>query len=146
MPRRTRAPQLETRSSRLKLPIAKKPAFVKIGLGIGLGYRRNQTVGTWIVRVADGKGANATKAFAIADDAEDADGTMVLTYWQAQDRAREISRADDSSDAPPQEPITIFHALEAYGADLKTRGGDIGNVARCAVIYRKALATSPWRS
>jgi integrase len=114
----------------LKLPIAKKPAFVKIGPGIGLGYRRNQSVGTWIVRVADGKGANATKAFAFADDAEDADGTTILNYWQAQDRAREISRAGESSDEPPREPITIFRALEGYEADLRTRGGDIGNVAR----------------
>jgi len=37
---------LETRSARLKLPIAKKPLFVKIGHGVGLGYRRNRTAGT----------------------------------------------------------------------------------------------------
>jgi hypothetical protein len=73
MARRTRAAPLETRTSRLKLPIAKKPIFVKIGPGASLGYRRNQTVGTWVLRVADGKRGNWTKSIGAADDFADAD-------------------------------------------------------------------------
>ena len=84
MAQHTRASNLETRTARLKLPVAKKPMFTKIGDGIGLGYRRNQTAGTWIVRAANGKGANWTKAFAIADDFEDANGEKSLNFWQAQ--------------------------------------------------------------
>src|SRR5258707_15457849 len=82
MPRRIRASRekLETRSSRLTLAIAKKPIFVKIRPGVGLGYRRNQTAGTWVVRVADGKGHNWTKAIAAADDFGEANGNTVLDF------------------------------------------------------------------
>jgi hypothetical protein len=41
MARRTRAPKLETRTTRLKLAVRRKPYFVVIAPGIGLGYRRN---------------------------------------------------------------------------------------------------------
>ena len=74
MARSARSAKLETRSTRLKLPVAKKPVFVKIGPSIGLGYRRNQTAGTWVVRVADGKGGNWTKAIGAADDFDNSDG------------------------------------------------------------------------
>src|SRR5947207_9214922 len=99
MARSTRSTQLETRSARLKLPIVKKPVFVRIGAKIGLGYRRNQTAGTWVVRVADGRGRNWTKAIAAADDFEDADGHHVLDFWQAQDKARTLGRRDISGGA-----------------------------------------------
>ena len=42
MARSVRSSNLETRSARLKLPVAKKPFFVKIGPELGLGYRRNR--------------------------------------------------------------------------------------------------------
>src|SRR5437773_8887005 len=85
MPRSARSSKLETRSSRLKLPVARKPTFVRIGPGVALGYRRNQTAGTWVVRVADGKGGHWTKRIADADDFENADGA-ILDFWQAQER------------------------------------------------------------
>src|SRR5215469_3431780 len=100
MARRTRAALLETRTSRLKLGIAKKPVFVKIGPGIGLGYRRNQTAGTWVLRVAN--------------------GNMVLDFWQAQDRARALARAKGDGDGPDDLPITVSQALDRYKADLRT--------------------------
>src|SRR5215469_3249355 len=92
MARRARGAGLETRSSRLKLPVAKKPVFVKIGVGIGLGYRRNATAGTWVARVSDGKGGNWTKAIGTADDFDEAEGKVILDFWQAQDQARAIAR------------------------------------------------------
>jgi hypothetical protein len=135
MARSARSAKLETRSARLRLPVAKKPVFVKIAVSIGLGYRRNQTAGTWVVRVADGKGGNWTKAIGIADDFQDADGVGVFDFWQAQDKARAFARSGLTSGetlAAPG-PLTVGQALTAYEADLKTRGGDIGNVARVRV-------------
>jgi integrase len=127
MARSTRSAQLETRSARLKLPVAKKPVFVRIGAKIGLGYRRNQTAGTWVVRVADGRGGNWTKAIGTADDFEDADGNHVLDFWQAQNKARTLGRGDLGGDA---RPMSVAEALSAYEGDLRTRGGDTNNVAR----------------
>jgi hypothetical protein len=77
MARNVRSAHLETRTARLKLPVARKPVFVKIGPGLGLGYRRNQSAGTWVVRVADGKGSNWTKAIGDADDFDEAK----LSFW-----------------------------------------------------------------
>jgi hypothetical protein len=92
MARKIRNSVLENRTQRLRLPIAKKPVFVRIGLGISIGYRRNQTAGTWVLRVADGRGGARTAAVGFADDHDDADGQKCLDYWQAQDRAKVAAR------------------------------------------------------
>ena len=127
MARSTRSLQLETRSARLKLPVAGKPVFERIGPKIGLGYRRNQTAGTWVARVADGRGGNWTKAIGTADDFEEADGNQVLDFWQAQEKARSIGR-DDRGDTA--RPVTVGEALVVYEADLRTRGADSANAER----------------
>jgi len=142
--RSTRSSTLETRSARFRLPTAKKPVFVKIGPGVGLGYRRNQTAGTWVARVADGKGGNWTKAIGSADDLDDADGDNTLDFWQAQDKARTLGRAA-VGDTEPAKPATLGQALDAYEADLKTRGGDIGNVARVRMHLPAGLLDKVWR-
>jgi len=110
--------------------VAKKPIFVKVGPRIGLGYRRNQTAGTWVARVADGKGGNWTKAIGTADDYDEANGGTVLDFWQAQDKARTLGRTERDGDAGSQKPATVAQALDSYEADLKTRAGDAGNVTR----------------
>jgi hypothetical protein len=111
MARGTRSAQLETRTARLKLPVAKKPIFIRIGLGVALGYRRNQSAGTWVVRCADGRGSNWTKAIGVADDFDDGGGT--LTFWQAQDRARKLAHGGGDG-----ELVTVTEAVRAYEADL----------------------------
>jgi integrase len=122
--------ELETRTARLKRPVVKKPAFVKIGRGISLGYRRNTTAGTWVVRVADGKGSNWTKAIGLADDYDDANGSTIFDYWQAQDRAKAAARTAAAVVPAEDKPPTLGEALDQYEADLKTRGGDAGNAVR----------------
>jgi integrase len=127
---------LETRTARLKKPVAKKPDFVKIAPGISLGYRRNATAGTWVLRVADGKGANWTKAIGLADDYDEPNGSTVFDYWQAQDLAKATASAGKGGtpvgDKPVEDkpPTLLRAALDQYEADLKTRGGDAGNVIR----------------
>ena len=140
MARSARARKLETRASRLKLPVLKKPVFAKIGPRVGLGYRRNQTAGTWVLRVADGRGGNWTKAIGNADDFEEADGSNILDFWQAQDRARVIARVGRDGDSDDGKPVTVKRALDRYEADLKTRSGDIANAARVRLHLKEALA------
>jgi len=141
MPRSARSSKLETRSTRLKLPITPKPVFVRVAPGVGLGYRRTQTAGTWVLRVADGKGGHWTKRVADADDLQTADGNAVLDFWQAQERARVLARAgregggDDSSKL-----IAVREAVDRYDADLKARGGECANAARIRAHLPDALA------
>jgi integrase len=137
MPRHARSSKLETRSSRLKLPIRRKPHFVTVAPGIAVGYRRCKGPGRWIVRGADGHGSNWTKAFAIADDFEDADGEHVLTFWQASDRARVVARTTGGT---ASRPATIGEALDHYETDLRARSGDPYNVTRIRHHLPAALA------
>ena len=139
MPRRTREAKLETRSARLRLPVAKKPVFVKIGRGVGLGYRRNMTSGTWVVRITRG-GVDWAKAIGAADDFDNADGTTVLDFWQAQDWARAAASEGRARDGSDDRPLTISGALDRYTADLKIREGDTANVARVRKHLSAGLA------
>jgi integrase len=140
MARSIRSAQLETRSARLKLPVAKKPVFVRIGPRIGLGYRRNRTAGTWVVRVADGAGGSWTKAIGVADDFDEADGSQVLEFWQAQEKARAVGRQDRGDSA---RPISVAEAVAIYEADLRTREADPGNVVRLRAHLPPSLREKP---
>src|SRR5262245_34117417 len=127
MVQRVRFSHLEYRSNRLdnrKVPIRKKPYFVTIARGVSLGYRRNQTAGTWLVRVTKGE-ADWTVRLGNADDYEDANNGDILNYEQAQKRARERARI-----GPATAGNTVGGALDRYEADLKERGGDLDNVGR----------------
>jgi integrase len=121
MARKIRNSLLENRTQRLKLPVAKKPVFVRIGPGISLGYRRNQTAGTWVLRVADGQGGARTAAIGFADDHDAADGQKVLHYWQAQDRAKAAARAE--SGVPGSQPPTVRPVAETYLQWLTAKNG-----------------------
>jgi integrase len=140
MARRPRSSTLENRTNRLKLAPRKKPyAFTVISPGVGIAYRRCKGAGRWIVRCADGRGSNWQKVFALADDFEEADGGHVLTFWQAQDKARALARGSVDTGRP----VTVAEALDAYAADLKARDGDLGNVARVTHHLPPALAAKP---
>lgn len=115
MARSIRSNTLEARSNRLKLPVAREPEWVRIGDGQSLGYRRNRTAGTWVARIADGKGGYKRTAIKTADDYEDANGKDVLDYWQACGEARRLARGDT-----PAAPI-----LTVGPGPLCRRSGDV---------------------
>ena len=141
MARRARSSRLETPEARRRLPVAKKPVFeARIARGITLGYRRNQSAGTWVVRVADGKGGNWTAAIGTADDKGPANGTDVLDFWQAQDQARAKARLGPDGTGDDGKPASLARALEHYADDLKLRGADPGNVARVRAHLSETLA------
>jgi integrase len=120
MARRVNFAALESRSARLRLKIRRRPySGPSLARGIALMYRRNKTNGTWVLKASDGHGAYWTKAFALADDFEDADAKSVLTFYQAQDQAKKLARGDDGS--PDSAPITVDSALTAYRRDLEAR-------------------------
>lgn len=141
MARSIRSNALEARSNRLKLPVAREPEWVRIGDGLSLGYRRNRTAGTWVARIANGKGGYERKAIGTADDFEDANGKDVLDYWQASDAARRLHRGDRGEKAAPI--LTVADALDRYADNLATRGGDKANVSRLRFNLSPALLKRP---
>jgi integrase len=114
---------------------------------VSLGYRRNATAGTWVARVADGRGGNWTKGIGSADDHDEANGDTVLDYWQAQDRAKQVARGGkDQTIAAPvavETATTLRTALNRYEADLRTRGGDVGNAIRVRRHLNDAMLDRP---
>src|SRR5215831_9165451 len=140
MARRPRAARLETRTARLKLVVRKKPYyFTSISAGIQLGYRRCKGAGRWVVKVADGHGSYWTKRVAYADDHEDADGEHILSWWQAQDKARALARGKDAGGRP----ATVAEALADYEADLIARSASPANACRVRYHLPPALAAKP---
>jgi integrase len=130
---------LASRTARLSrdggLPIRRKPYFRKIDRGVELGYRRNETNGTWVVRVRKAGITPWTKTFAAADDYEEANGKDVMTFYQAQVKARKIARGeDDGVGVDGTKPLTIEEAVEAYKASLRARGRSEDN-ARTALVH-----------
>jgi integrase len=118
MARRIRDAGLESRAARGKLKPRGKPYYKSIGEGLHLGYRKGRTEGKWVVRRYAGNQSYITDTIGAADDIEDADGTRVLNFWQAQDKAREIG-----GKLVYAGPYRVQDALDAYLNHHPTTGG-----------------------
>src|SRR3954452_24775674 len=123
MARKVRHSSLETRTARLKLAVRRKPySGPSLSRGVALQYRRNKTNGTWVLKASNGHGAYWTKAIAEADDFDESNGD-VLTFFQAQDRAKKLARGgSDETDATA--PISVDRALADYKGDLISRSAN----------------------
>ena len=142
MARKIRDSALESRSARLRLPIRRRPySGPALARGISLMYRRNRSNGAWVVKSSDGHGAYWTKAFALADDFEDSDGKIVLTFYEAQDAAKRLARAEGGS--ANAGPITVDGALKDYKRDLEARNANPYNAESPRVHLGKALLAKP---
>jgi integrase len=119
---------IETKTSRQRLVIARQPYFVRLGNGTSIGYRRNVGPGAWLVKIADGHGSRRLKNIAIADDDAQADGKSIMSYLQACDAARRLGRGE--SPEKQATATTLADVLDAYETDLQRRGRDVMNVTR----------------
>jgi integrase len=116
MARRVRDSGLESRAGRSKLKPRGKPYYRAIGDGLHVGYRKGASVGKWVVRRYVGDQTYAVDTMATADDIEDADGERVLTFWQAQERARVLS-----GERPIAGPYRVRDAVRDYRKTLEGR-------------------------
>jgi integrase len=137
-----RKPSLETATARLRLPIRKKPHWLRLGPGLSLGYRRNQGPGAWSIRAADGKGGEWLKKFGTADDYEPADGRRILNFIHAVDAARKLTKAGDAV-VDEGKPLTLAEALAAYEGDLKARQANFRNATTPLKHLPAALTSKP---
>ena len=134
--------KLESATGRRKLAVRKKPYWTPISPGIHLGYRRNQTAGTWSVRVADG-GAEWIKRIAVADDLEAASPPHVLSYWQAIDQARALARRQPGEAIDESRPVTVAEALTLYERNLVARGGSPYNAEHARIHLPAVILDKP---
>jgi integrase len=142
MARKVSFSSLESRSARLRLKIRRRPySGPSLARGISLMYRRNRTNGTWVLKSSDGHGLYWTKGFALADDFEDANTKDVLTFYEAQDAAKKLARADGGG--VDSAPITVDGALTDYKRDLEARGANPYNAEHPRVHLTSVLLTKP---
>jgi integrase len=129
MAKRVRDSGLESRAARAKLKPQGKPYFKSIGEGLHLGYRKGKVEGKWVVRRYAGNQSYITDTIATADDIVDADGTVVLNFWQAQERAREIGGKLSYAG-----PYRVLDAVADYMTYLGDRNRLIGGRIKKHII------------
>lgn len=113
MARSARNSKLETRTSRLKIPEGAR-VYTTIGEGFALGYRRTKKgYGTWEVRHRV-SGKYSYQSLGDANDYQESDGERVLTYFEAQDKARLVVEQVKTSGGIIKKPITVEDAIAAY--------------------------------
>jgi integrase len=142
MSRKQRNSSLESRTARLKLAVRRGPyPGAKLARGKQMQYRRNKGNGTWLLKVSDGHGKPWTKAFAQADDFDDSDNNTILTFFEAQDVAKGLTRGEHGSD--DNAPITVHGALTDYRADLEARNANPYNAEWPRVHLTSVLLSKP---
>ena len=144
MARHIRHP-FESRTSRLKLDIRRKPHNgPPLARGVLLHYRRNKGNGTWVLKAMNGDGDYWTSGFAEADDYAESNGDPILTFFQAQDRAKVLAGRGIEADATTA-PVTVAEALIDYRAVFYARNARPDNADRprphlTATLFAKPVA------
>ena len=118
MARTVRDPTLDTRTARSRLPQRHKPFWRRIDRRCHLGYYRGKRGGTWVARYRLDDGKYAEKRIGTADDVQDADGVLVLSFTQAQAKARnwfsEQARKEAGEEDDEPSSYTVAAAMEDY--------------------------------
>jgi integrase len=124
VPRATKDARLDTAAARARLVVRKKPHYRLIEPGLHVGYYRGTTGGTWVARRYLGT-RYETQRLGLADDGRAADGRVVLTFSQAQTKAREWATSQERQAAGVADatPWTVADAVSHYLADYTARGG-----------------------
>src|SRR6516165_6948979 len=111
MARAVRNARLNSRSARAKLPARHAPYWIVISTGCALGYRRGVNGGAWIAKFRDDNGNRHHEVIAEADDARDPDGHLILSFAQAQEKARDwfkLKTREAAGDVMPHDgPYTV---------------------------------------
>lgn len=123
---------------------------------LDLGYRKgkrtndaNRKPGPWLMRryLVDEKKYVFESLDAWADDFADANGTNVLDFWQAQDRARERAKVKGGAVTKTEQgPQTVGAAVTSYIKAREARSKENGRDARyrlSPVLKDKKFAAKP---
>jgi integrase len=115
MARTVRDSKLEKAEARRQLKVRGKPYYRLMEEGLHIGYRRLKGgTGNWVVRHYLGKQTYEVETIGPADDNSDADGVKILSFSQAQAKARELMVDRANKAAGKTGPITVKQAIDAY--------------------------------
>lgn len=140
MGRKVKEPALDSKSARTKLKVRAKPYYRSLGPELHLGYRKGKDTRRWVARVLVSRGTYAVSSIGHADDFGDAaDGVKVLTFAQAQERARELYRKRDGGDIR-HGSYTVRHAIADYVDYLEGRASQNDTRRRLAAYVPASIA------
>ena len=89
--------------------------YRKLDKGLFLGYRKNANGGTWLARLyVEAERDYAFRPLGAADDTAEPDGTLVLSYSQAQDAARRARRTAANVAEPTPTAYRVSDAMADY--------------------------------
>lgn len=140
MARTVRNYAMNTRAARERLKVQTEPYWTMINEGQHLGYYRGKRFSKWVARYRrpGAKGGYTKITLGEADDITDANGSTVLDWRQAQDKARAWFDTLDKSDGRVAGPYTVSDALDDYLEAFQ--GKDVVNVrSRIDGLIRLAL-------
>ena len=124
----------------MKLAVRRRPyPGAKLARSKHMQYRRNKGNGTWMLKVSEVT-ANHGQGFAQADDFDESDCKTILSFFEAQDDARNRRAARWRHD---RAPITVGYALADYKADLISRGANPYNAGWPRRHLTSALLAKP---
>lgn len=122
MARTVRNAKLDTRSARSKLGISKTPHWVAIDRGRAIGYRKGAKGGVWLAKCVR-PDFRKEVTLGSADDVLDADGNTILSYSQAQEKARvwfqQMDAIANGHVSATSSTITVAEACRRYVLYLK---------------------------
>jgi integrase len=137
MARTVRDKNLESKEARLRLKVQGKPHYRLMEAGLHIGYRRLKAgIGNWVVRHYAGDQKYEVETIGPADDKSDADGIAILSFSQAQGKARELMVERANKAAGKTGPITVQAAVDAYieFLEAKRKSADFSRYAAGAFI------------
>ena len=116
MAKSVRDSRLDSRTARQKLKPSGKPYYRPLEMNLHLGYRKGKHGGKWVMRRYLGDEKYAVETIGAADDLADADGAGVLTFHQAQAKARERVQAfaEEARIASLGPSLTVRDAIKEY--------------------------------
>src|SRR5262245_58467888 len=134
MAKKVREKALDSRAAREKLKVSGKPYYRSLDPELHLGYRKGKDTRRWVARVYLGNGQYRVENIGYADDIADADGSKVLDYWQAQEKARAMVKPVAGGN------YTVHQALKAYIESLEGKPTQAKTELRFNAYVSAALA------
>jgi integrase len=147
MPRTVRNHKIDTPSARARLPLQRSVYWVSLSPGCAFGYRKGAKGGVWVAKLVRGAVRKET-TIGPADDVLKADGTLALSFAQAQELARAWFPRVAREDVDPEEPsgpYTVSAAVDDYLADYRRRGGKAARNTQAVIeaFIRPRLGVKP---